>query len=73
MNISLFLQETKTNLIAHIPNELKQYIDNNDTIYKFEYPVLDYPLKVKGVNFDKEKEIEGRLWGIKGQYLPIRF
>ena len=44
-------------------------IDKDDTIHKFDYPVIEYPLKVKSVNFDKQNEIEGRLWGIKGQYL----
>ena len=42
---------------------------HDDTIHEFEYPVMDYPLKVKSVNFDKQSEVEGRLWGIKGQYL----
>ena len=29
----------------------------------------EYPEKVKSLSFDKLNEIEGRLWGIKGQYL----
>ncbi len=33
------------------------------------YPVLEYPAKVKAFNFDKSPEAEGRLLGIKGQYL----
>ena len=33
------------------------------------YPVNEYPEKVKSLSFDKLNEIEGRLWGIKGQYL----
>ena len=41
----------------------------NDEIHELNYPVEDYPLKVKSVTFDKENIIEGRLWGIKGQYL----
>ena len=32
-------------------------------------PSLEYPEKVKSVGFDKFPEIEGRLAGIKGQYL----
>ncbi len=35
----------------------------------FTYPVLEYPTKVKSLNFDKTPEIEGTLLGIKGQYL----
>ena len=34
-----------------------------------EYPVLEYPEKIKSLSFDKEKIIEGELLGIKGQYL----
>jgi hypothetical protein len=36
-----------------------------------EYPVLEYPEKVKSMNFDKTPEIEGVLLGIKGQYLIL--
>jgi hypothetical protein len=35
----------------------------------FEYPVMDYPEKVRSLNFDKTEEIGGTLVGIKGQYL----
>ena len=33
------------------------------------YPVLEYPLKVKSFNLDKTPTIGGTLMGIKGQYL----
>ncbi|MEO1888987.1 MAG: DUF2797 domain-containing protein [Cycloclasticus sp.] len=36
-----------------------------------EYPVLEYPDKVKSFNFDKTPVIEGVLKGIKGQYLIL--
>ena len=47
---------------------------NNGFIHENEiteiiYPVTEYPEKVKSLSFDKLHEIEGRLWGIKGQYL----
>lgn len=35
------------------------------------YPVLQYPTKVSSLNFDKTPEIEGKLMGIKGQYLLL--
>ena len=35
------------------------------------YPVLEYPDKVKSLNFDKTHEIHGMLLGIKGQYLIL--
>ena len=33
------------------------------------YPVIEYPSKIKSHNLDKEPVLEGRLMGIKGQYL----
>lgn len=33
------------------------------------YPVMEFPTKVKAHNFDKTPRVEGRLMGIKGQYL----
>lgn len=35
----------------------------------FDYPVLEYPSKVRSINVEKQPRIEGRLLGIKGQYL----
>jgi len=36
-----------------------------------QYPVLEYPVKVSSLNFDKTADIEGVLLGIKGQYLIL--
>jgi hypothetical protein len=38
---------------------------------KLDFPVQVYPEKVKSLNFDKTAEIEGKLLGIKGQYLIL--
>lgn len=35
------------------------------------YPVKQYPVKVKAFNLDKDPVIEGKLMGIKGQYLIL--
>lgn len=35
------------------------------------YPVLEHPSKVTSFNFDKQADVEGRLLGIKGQYLIL--
>ena len=40
-------------------------------LYCFEYPVQQYPAKVKSFNFDKTPDVEGELIGIKGQYLIL--
>ena len=36
---------------------------------EINYPVLYYPEKVKSISLDKTPEFEGKLIGIKGQYL----
>ncbi len=38
-------------------------------VQTFRYPVNQYPTKVVSMNFDKTPEIQGNLFGIKGQYL----
>lgn len=35
------------------------------------YPVQAYPDKITSFNLDKESRIEGKLLGIKGQYLIL--
>lgn len=41
----------------------------NASVYHFDYPVIEYPQKIKSLGFDKNQMIEGTLLGIKGQYL----
>ena len=54
---------------------LKQHDDDaitpltDEPVVLIDYPVDEYPSKVKSLNFDKTPEIEGVLAGIKGQYL----
>lgn len=42
-----------------------------ETVREITYPVNEYPGKVTSLNFDKTPDIEGRLKGIKGQYLIL--
>lgn len=49
--------------------EQQKYLTNEDTLYKFKYPVIEYPKKVKSVKFDKTPFFQKKLMGIKGQYL----
>lgn len=44
-----------------------EYLEED--IVEINYPVLNYPEKVKSLSFDKQDVIEGKLLGIKGQYL----
>ncbi|MFA9186880.1 DUF2797 domain-containing protein [Flavobacterium sp. FBOR7N2.3] len=53
-----------------IPAEAQEYfyLDKND-LYQMEYPVLQFPSKVKSLSLDKTPHFQGKLTGIKGQYL----
>jgi len=66
-NIDLF--QRKKEMVSYLSPELQNYEDDDNEIIEINYPVNEYPQKVKSVGFDKFPEIAGRLWGIKGQYL----
>jgi len=53
-----------------IPTEVQEYfhLEKND-LYEMHFPVLDYPKKVNSLNLDKTTHFQGKLIGIKGQYL----
>jgi hypothetical protein len=38
-------------------------------VLQIQYPVLQYPAKIKSFNLDKDPLVSGVLQGIKGQYL----
>ncbi|HHJ80580.1 MAG TPA: DUF2797 domain-containing protein [Candidatus Tenderia electrophaga] len=42
---------------------------DEQALVEIDFPVLNYPEKVKSFNFDKTELVEGTLEGIKGQYL----
>ena len=43
----------------------------DEPMVTIDYPVNEYPTKVKSLNFDKTPEVTGILGGIKGQYLIL--
>jgi hypothetical protein len=52
--------------------EFKEYfLDDDNEIYTFEYPVTTYPDKIKSINLDKEPSFQSQLNGIRGQYLIL--
>jgi hypothetical protein len=63
------LLEVKDELIENLPEELQDFISDDDTITEIIFPVEEYPLKVKSLNFDKTPELGGKLVGIRAQYL----
>ena len=61
---ALELQEIKSEFGEDQVTQLE-----HEKIIEIEFPVSDYPEKVKSFNFDKTPEVSGLLQGIKGQYL----
>ncbi|MBU3661084.1 MAG: DUF2797 domain-containing protein [Flavobacteriales bacterium] len=66
---SIDLEEEKWQVHEELPSDLTQYWVENDEIIQLNYPVLEYPEKVSSMSFDKTAQIQGKLTGIRGQYL----
>jgi len=56
-------------LKQYIPEEVTDYFIEEQKETHLEFPVLQYPEKVKSLNLGKTPTYEGVLKGIKGQYL----
>jgi hypothetical protein len=53
-----------------IPKEVQEYFySQQNDLYQMHYPVLEYPKKVNSLSLDKTPNFQGKLTGIKGQYL----
>ncbi len=75
----LDLKEIRDDLMSIVGDELSDLQNKyglqavqtlpDEDVQSIEFPVLEYPTKVKSMNFDKTPVIEGLLLGIKGQYL----
>lgn len=63
------LLEEKNRASALLSTDLRKYITEDNEISHISYPVLEYPTKVNSLNLDKNPVFEGKLMGIKGQYL----
>lgn len=68
---SIDLETTKWELEEQLPEDISQYFSEDDSIITIDYPVNEYPEKIKSIGFDKAPLIEGKLMGIKGQYLLL--
>ena len=53
-----------------IPDEVQEYFysEKND-LYEMHFHVLEYPKKINSLSLDKIPNFQGKLTGIKGQYL----
>ena len=64
------LIDEREKLKQYIPEEAKPYfLENNGKVTQIEYPVMQYPTKVKSLNLEKTHVYSGKLIGVKGQYL----
>jgi len=68
---SEFAEGIATLADEHGSDAIEQLIAVNSLSQTFHYPVLEYPTKVSSHNLDKTPEVQGRLMGIKGQYLML--
>ena len=65
------LCETDLNeLVNKVGSDAIEFLENETTV-DINFPVNQYPEKVKSFNFDKTPEVNGILHGIKGQYLIL--
>lgn len=63
------LIEWRDKLKPYIPEEAIPYFIKDNTETHLQFPVLQYPDKVKSLNLDKMPSFKGTLKGVKGQYL----
>jgi len=64
------LIKERMKLESLIPKEAHEYFHpEKEDLYTIHYPVLSYPTKVSSLNLDKSPNYEGKLVGVKGQYL----
>lgn len=66
-NIDLLAEKEKVKLL--VDEAYHQYFDTENKVIQLNYPVENYPVKVTSIGFEKVPEYEGKLVGIKGQYL----
>ena len=63
------LLEVKEQMFEKLNEDQRQYFVAENKITEINYPVLSWPEKVNSINLEKVPIVEGKLNGIKGQYL----
>lgn len=63
------LVEEREKLKEFIPDEAKIYYLSSSEEFNINFPVIEYPKKLKSLNLEKTNIFKGKLKGIKGQYL----
>jgi hypothetical protein len=59
----------RSSLKKYIPEEAQDYFLAHEQVLELNFPVTQYPVKLKSLNLSKTPEYKGVLKGIKGQYL----
>lgn len=67
-NAEVDLIAEKKRIIELLPEQFRQYAYSSDEVIELIYPVVEYPVKVTSISFDKVKSIDLILKGIRGQY-----
>lgn len=64
------LVQERDKIREYLPEEVLAFFDTNrDNLTQIEYPVLQYPTKISSLNIGVNPIYQGKLKGIKGQYL----
>ena len=64
------LIKEKASLKYIIPKEVQEFFySEKEDLYLMHFPVLEYPKKINSLNIEKIPNFQGKLTGIKGQYL----
>lgn len=63
------LFEVRDTILEHVPMEFRSYLLDETELVELMYPILEELDKIKSISLDKEQIVQGKLIGIKGQYL----
>jgi len=63
------LEDVRENLKKYLPEEVLPYYMESNKETEIDFPVLEYPKKLKSLNLAKKPTYKGKLKGIKAQYL----
>ena len=63
------LEDIKAGLVQYLPEEVRAYVQENEIEKELVFPVEKYPMKPTSLNLEKNPTYQGKLIGVKGQYL----
>lgn len=65
------LEYLRDEMLGHLEMSSLEYEELEDEPISITYPVEEYPQRIKSLSFDKSPLVQGKLLGIKGQYLIL--